>query len=60
MWLVSRQLHDKIDAVYDVSVFYDGTVNKQGIRGNAPQLIGKIRCTGMLIKSDMRSLGNSL
>ncbi|XP_037776423.1 1-acyl-sn-glycerol-3-phosphate acyltransferase epsilon-like isoform X3 [Penaeus monodon] len=39
MWLVSRQLHDKIDAIYDVSVFYDGTVNKQGIRGNAPQLI---------------------
>ncbi|XP_069979196.1 1-acyl-sn-glycerol-3-phosphate acyltransferase epsilon isoform X1 [Penaeus vannamei] len=39
-WLVTKQLHDKLDAVYDVSVFYEGTVNEQGIRGNAPQLIG--------------------
>ncbi|XP_063613016.1 1-acyl-sn-glycerol-3-phosphate acyltransferase epsilon-like isoform X4 [Penaeus indicus] len=39
MWLVSQQLHDKIDAIYDVSVFYDGTVDEQGIRGNAPQLV---------------------
>lgn len=40
-WLVTKQLHDKFDAVYDVSVFYEGTVNQAGVRGNAPQLVGE-------------------
>ncbi|XP_071524725.1 1-acyl-sn-glycerol-3-phosphate acyltransferase epsilon-like isoform X2 [Panulirus ornatus] len=38
-WLVAGRLHDKFDAVYDVSVFYEGTVSQDGVRGNAPQLI---------------------
>ncbi|XP_050731314.1 1-acyl-sn-glycerol-3-phosphate acyltransferase epsilon-like isoform X2 [Eriocheir sinensis] len=37
-WLVTKHLHDKFDAVYDVSVFYEGTVDQAGVRGNAPQL----------------------
>lgn len=40
-WLVTKHLHDKFDAVYDVSVFYEGTVDQSGMRGNAPQLVGK-------------------
>lgn len=40
-WLVTKHLHDKFDAVYDVSVFYDDTVDQAGVRGNAPQLIGE-------------------
>ncbi|XP_045133553.1 1-acyl-sn-glycerol-3-phosphate acyltransferase epsilon-like isoform X2 [Portunus trituberculatus] len=38
-WLVTKHLHDKFDALYDVSVFYEGTVDQSGVRGNAPQLI---------------------
>ncbi|XP_042214663.1 1-acyl-sn-glycerol-3-phosphate acyltransferase epsilon-like [Homarus americanus] len=38
-WLVAQHLHDKFDAVYDVSVFYEGCVSPDGVRGNAPQLI---------------------
>lgn len=40
-WLVTKHLHDKFDAVYDVSVFYEGTVDQAGVRGNAPQLVGE-------------------
>ena len=39
-WLCVENLHDKFDAIYDVSVFYEGSVDKGGIRKNAPQLIG--------------------
>ena len=38
---MTKHLHDKFDALYDVSVFYEGTVNQSGVRGNAPQLIGE-------------------
>lgn len=38
-WLVTKHLHEKFDALYDVSVFYEGTVDQAGVRGNAPQLI---------------------
>ncbi|XP_069947471.1 1-acyl-sn-glycerol-3-phosphate acyltransferase epsilon isoform X4 [Cherax quadricarinatus] len=38
-WLVAEHLHDKFDALYDVSVFYEGCVSQDGVRGNAPQLI---------------------
>ncbi|XP_066950351.1 1-acyl-sn-glycerol-3-phosphate acyltransferase epsilon-like isoform X2 [Macrobrachium rosenbergii] len=41
-WLVTEHLHEKIDAIYDVSAFYEGSVNEEGIRGNAPQLIGML------------------
>lgn len=41
-WLVTEHLHDKIDALYDVSVFYEGSMSEDGIRGNAPQLIGML------------------
>ncbi|KAK3878907.1 hypothetical protein Pcinc_016451 [Petrolisthes cinctipes] len=37
-WLVVEHLHSKFDAVYDISVFYEGTVSDDGVRGNAPQL----------------------
>ncbi|XP_064101870.1 LOW QUALITY PROTEIN: 1-acyl-sn-glycerol-3-phosphate acyltransferase epsilon-like [Macrobrachium nipponense] len=40
-WLVTKILH-AIDAIYDVSAFYEGSVNEEGIRGNAPQLIGML------------------
>lgn len=40
MWLAVEHLHTKVDAVYDVSVFYEGTVNtKTGRRRDAPQLV---------------------
>ncbi|KAK7082972.1 hypothetical protein SK128_001968 [Halocaridina rubra] len=39
-WLVTERLHEKFDAIYDISVFYEGSVSEEGIRGNAPQLIG--------------------
>ncbi|CAL4118161.1 unnamed protein product, partial [Meganyctiphanes norvegica] len=38
-WLAVEHLHEKLDAIYDVSVFYDGIVAKDGVRGCAPQLI---------------------
>ncbi|XP_045605577.1 1-acyl-sn-glycerol-3-phosphate acyltransferase epsilon isoform X1 [Procambarus clarkii] len=38
-WLVAEHLHAKFDALYDVSVFYEGCVSQDGVRGNAPQLI---------------------
>lgn len=39
---MTKHLHDKFDAVYDVSVFYEGTVDQAGVRGNAPQLVGEL------------------
>ena len=47
-WLVTKHLHNKFDAVYDVSVFYEGAVSQEGVRGNAPQLIGEFSNIFML------------
>lgn len=43
-WLAIEHLHAKFDAVYDISVFYEGTVSDDGVRGNAPQLAGQFVC----------------
>ncbi|KAF2365380.1 Acyltransferase C-terminal domain [Trinorchestia longiramus] len=40
MWLAVEHLHTKLDALYDVSVFYEGTVDvTTGKRRDAPQLV---------------------
>lgn len=41
-WLTLEHLHSKFDAIYDVSVIYENSVDKNGIRQNAPQLAGKV------------------
>lgn len=39
MWLAVKHMRTNLDAVYDVSVFYEGTVNpKTGVRSDAPQI----------------------
>ncbi|XP_071451205.1 1-acyl-sn-glycerol-3-phosphate acyltransferase epsilon-like isoform X1 [Hetaerina americana] len=38
-WLVTRHLHQRLDAVYDVTVAYAGTCNSIGSRTRAPHLV---------------------
>ncbi|XP_076067635.1 1-acyl-sn-glycerol-3-phosphate acyltransferase epsilon-like isoform X2 [Oratosquilla oratoria] len=38
-WLAVESLHKKFDALYDISVFYEGSVDSSGVRRNAPQLV---------------------
>ncbi|XP_018020939.1 1-acyl-sn-glycerol-3-phosphate acyltransferase epsilon isoform X2 [Hyalella azteca] len=53
MWLAVEHLHSKLDALYDVSVFYEGSVDtRTGERRDAPQLVDFLlgRCSRVHIK----------